>query len=249
MKVAIVSDIHSNIEAFHEVLRDIETHQVDEILCLGDIIGYGPNPRECIEIARNFAFNLLGNHEEAVLFLAEDFNQKARQAVDWTRDQLNSEEHPVESNHEMWNFLGDLRKQVERGDVLYVHGSPRIPTREYVMPRDVNNREKMEDIFRMIPKVCFVGHTHVPGVFTEDFQFFHTSMLKNTYTLEDQKVLINIGSVGQPRDGDNRASYVTFDGETVEWHRISYDYDTTMEKIRAAKGLPDYLADRLEEGR
>ena len=249
MKLALVSDIHSNIEAFHQVLQHIEEQSVDEILCLGDIIGYGPNPRECIEIARNFSFNLLGNHEEAVLFLAEDFNQKARQAIDWTRDQLNSQEHPVEENHEMWNFLGGLRKKVQREDVLYVHGSPRIPTREYVMPRDVNNREKMDDIFRQIPKTCFVGHTHVPGVFTEDFQFFHTSMLQNRYELEGHKVLINIGSVGQPRDGDNRSSYVTFDGKTIEWHRIAYEFETTMEKIRSAKGLPDYLADRLREGR
>lgn len=249
MRVAIVSDIHSNIEAFHAVLRDIEKQRVDEILCLGDIIGYGPNPRECIQIAKNFVFNLLGNHEEAVLFLAEDFNQKARQAVDWTRDQLNSSAFDTAENHEMWNFLGDLKKKVQRGDVLYVHGSPRIPTREYVMPRDVNNREKMEDIFSQIPHVCFVGHTHVPGVFTEDFQFFHTSMLQNTYKVQPQKILVNIGSVGQPRDGDNRASYVTFDGETIDWHRIPYDFDTTMEKIRAAKGLPEYLADRLREGR
>ncbi|MCI0343365.1 MAG: metallophosphoesterase family protein [Planctomycetales bacterium] len=247
--VAIISDLHSNLEALHEVLADIEKRHVDEILCLGDIIGYGPNPRESIDIAKGFSFNLLGNHEEAVLFLAEDFNQKARQAVDWTRDQLNLADKDVAENHAMWNFLGDLRKKVVRGDVLYVHGSPRIPTREYVMPRDVNNREKMEEIFAQIPHVCFVGHTHVPGVFTDDFQFFHTSMIQNQWKLNARKTLINIGSVGQPRDGDNRASYVTFDGETVEWHRIPYDFEATMQKIRNSKGLPEYLADRLREGR
>ena len=89
----------------------------------------------------------------------------------------------------------------------------------------------------------------MPGVFTEDFQFFHTSMLQNRYELEGHKVLINIGAGGQPRDGDNRSSYVTFDGKTIEWHRIAYEFETTMEKIRSAKGLPDYLADRLREGR
>lgn len=247
--IAILSDIHSNLEAFDAVLEDLMQYDIEEIVCLGDVIGYGPNPRECILKAEQFDVTLLGNHEEAVLFLAEDFNQKARQAVDWTRDQLNSRDFEPEENHKLWNFLGDLRKREKRDGILFVHGSPRVPTREYVMPRDAANREKMTDIFSQIEKVCFVGHTHVPGVFSTDGQFFFSTAINNRFVLDDQKFMINVGSVGQPRDNDNRASYVTFDGNVVEWHRIPYNVDTTVEKIRSEPGLPAYLADRLKEGK
>jgi predicted phosphodiesterase len=249
LMIAILSDIHSNIEAFEAVLEDLKQFDVEEIICLGDVIGYGPNPRECIKLAEQFDLTLLGNHEEAVLFLAEDFNQKARQAVDWTRDQLNSRDFDPAENHRMWNFLGDLRKREKRNDILFVHGSPRVPTREYVMPRDAMNREKMTDIFAQIERVCFVGHTHVPGVFTEQGQFFLSSGINNKFTLENGKHLINVGSVGQPRDNDNRASYVTVDNNAVVWHRVPYPVEKTIDKIRAEPGLPAYLADRLKEGK
>lgn len=247
--IAIISDIHSNLEAFEVVLEDLDGKDVEEVICLGDVIGYGPNPRECIELAERFDITLLGNHEEAVLFLAEDFNQKARQAVDWTRDQLNKQDCDPQENHKLWNFLGDLRKRERRDDVLFIHGSPRVPTREYVMPRDINNPEKMRDIFAQIEHICFCGHTHVPGVFTEDNHFYFSATLNNSFEVDASKYLINIGSVGQPRDNDNRASYVTLDGNRVTWHRIPYPFEKTMKKIYEAKGLPDYLADRLKEGK
>jgi predicted phosphodiesterase len=247
--IAILSDIHSNIEAFEAVLEDLKQFDVEEIVCLGDVIGYGPNPRECIKLAEQFDLTLLGNHEEAVLFLAEDFNQKARQAVDWTRDQLNSRDYDPAENHRMWNFLGDLRKREKRNDVLFVHGSPRVPTREYVMPRDAMNREKMTDIFGQIEKVCYVGHTHVPGVFTEQGQFFLSGAINNRFSMDSGKYLINVGSVGQPRDNDNRASYVTIEANTVVWHRVPYPVEKTIGKIHAEPGLPAYLADRLKEGK
>jgi predicted phosphodiesterase len=247
--ITLISDIHSNVEAFEVVLEDVDKKSPDEIICLGDVIGYGPNPRECIELAERFDITLLGNHEEAVLFLAEDFNQKARQAVDWTRDQLNSSEFDPGQNHKLWNFLGDLRKRETRDDILYVHGSPRVPTREYVMPRDINNPEKMGDLFSKIEHVCFCGHTHVPGVFTEDLHFYFAATLNNTFEIDGNKYLINIGSVGQPRDNDNRACYVTLEGNKVTWHRLNYPFEKTMKKIYEAGGLPDYLADRLKEGK
>ena len=117
------------------------------------------------------------------------------------------------------------------------------------MPRDVANREKMMDIFRLIENVCFVGHTHVPGVFTEDGHFYFAKTLKNTFSFDGSKYLINVGSVGQPRDNDNRACYITLDGSTVNWHRIPYAVEKTAEKILSEPGLPDYLADRLKEGK
>ena len=133
--------------------------------------------------------------------------------------------------------------------VSYVHGSPRGPTREYVLPRDANDKKKMKDIFAHLEDYCFCGHTHTPGIFTGD-GFTHPSDMFELYMLgTDEKVLINVGSVGQPRDGDPRPCYVTFDGDTVVWRRVEYDYEPTCEKIYAADGLDNFLADRLREGR
>jgi len=246
---AIISDIHSNIEALSVVLDDIEKQGATDILCLGDIIGYGPNPRECVEIAFNWKFSLCGNHEEAVLFYADDFNVNARKAINWTKDQLNSLEYDRQENYRLWDFLGNLKSEVREGDVLYVHGSPRLPTREYVLPRDSSDHAKLGEIFSMIDSTCFVGHTHYPGVFTDDFKFRTLKELDYSYQLEPgKKSLVNIGSVGQPRDGDNRASYVLFDGESVRWRRLDYDFETTMKKIVDTGELPAYLAQRLKDG-
>lgn len=254
--IALISDIHANIEALTVVMEDINKQNVDTIFCLGDVIGYGPNPRECIEIVRNCSeFTLCGNHEEAVLFSAQDFNVKARRAIDWTRDQLNSDKYDQEENYELWDFLGELRKKVKDESVLYVHASPRQPTREYVLPKDIKDQNKMESIFMEFENcgVCFCGHTHIPGVFTDDLKFEYSRNLGNRFEISSYpgKKLINVGSVGQPRDGDNRACYVLFDVENqiIEWKRLPYDYKKTMEKIRAVDDLADYLAVRLEEGR
>lgn len=252
--IALISDIHANLEALTVVIDDIKQRSVDSVYCLGDVIGYGPNPRECIEIVQKCSeFILCGNHEEAVLFNAEDFNPKAKRAIDWTRNCLNSEQYDEEKNYELWDFLGELKKKVREDKILYVHASPRQPTREYVLPKDTRDRAKLESIFKEFEgcEICFVGHTHIPGVFTEDLQFSYSRQLENTFDVSSRpgKKLINVGSVGQPRDGDNRACYVLFDGQTVQWVRLEYDFKTTMAKIREVEDLAEYLAVRLEEGR
>ncbi len=249
MRIAIVSDLHANIEALSAVLEHINAQNIPDIVCLGDVIGYGPNPRECIKIMQNARFCLMGNHEEAVMFYGEDFNEKARQALEWTKEQLNSPDHDRTENYEMWNFLGGLEDKHLEGDVFYVHGSPRVPTKEYMVPTDIRNRDKMNEIFSMIPSLCFVGHSHIPGVFTDNFRFLSPDRIGGTYTHQGGKALINVGSVGQPRDGDPRSSYAVFDGRTVKFHRVEYDVRTTMDKIYATPGLPNYLADRLIVGR
>lgn len=249
--IALISDLHSNIEAVTAVLEDIEKQNVDEIFCLGDVIGYGPNPRATINLVKDFRVSLCGNHEEAVLFHAEDFNPKARRAIDWTRSQLNSEDFDQEENYEMWDYLGDLQEQHFEEDVLFVHASPNVPTREYLLPRDAVDEIKMRANFDKIDRIAFCGHTHIPGVFREGDPFLYSKDLSNEFVIPDKhtKFIINIGSVGQPRDGDNRASYVLFDGEKVVWRRIPYDYKKTMSKIFEIKELADYLAHRLEEGK
>ncbi|RMG12056.1 MAG: metallophosphoesterase [Planctomycetota bacterium] len=253
MLTAIVSDIHSNLAALEAVLRDAEEQKADRVVCLGDVIGYGPQPLQCVDIARKqFEFTILGNHEEAVLYGAVGFNPKAKAAVDWTRDQFHLETEDEEDRNARWQFLGDMPISVEGEDgsgVQFVHGSPRDPTREYVFPTDVLNPEKIYGIFEHVERVAFNGHTHAPGVMTESGLFKLPQDGDNEYVLEDEKVIINVGSTGQPRDGNNKSSYALFDGERVIFRRVAYDIDKTIELMSKIDRLPEYLALRLKEGR
>jgi len=249
LKRAIISDIHANAPALEAVLRDIERDGADEIICLGDVIGYGPEPRACLLEARAFRVNLMGNHEEAVLFGAVGFNPKARDAIDWTRDQLGLPTEPVQVNRELWNFLGALEKDWRHGNAYAVHGSPRDPTREYVFVQDIQDHEKMDQIFAAsLGTVCFIGHTHIPGIFTDDHLFYPPAAIGRVFTVDERKILVNVGSVGQPRDGDPRSSYVIFDGETIRYRRVEYDVREVLRRF-ARTPLPRYLATRLEEGK
>ncbi len=253
MHLAIVSDIHGNLEALTVVMEDIRARGIDDIVCLGDVIGYGPDPNACLDVAiDNFRWCLMGNHEEAVLYGAVGFNPKAKMAIDWTRDQLNDEAQPAEARNRRWKFLGDLRLSAEEQQLEFVHGSPRDPVREYVFPTDVLDHDKLESIFAHVGRVCFVGHTHIPGVFVAGGRFMPPRDDGEAVRLPgpaDDKMLINVGSVGQPRDGDYRACYLEVRGDTATWHRLEYDVETTVEKIRAVDRLPGYLASRLREGR
>ena len=252
MSVAILADIHANIEALTRVLEDVESRGIQRIICLGDIIGYGPNPRECLKLLFRSEVAIMGNHEEAVMFYGEDFNPKARASLEWTKDQLNSTEFDRTENYDLWNFLGTMQQVVEDGDVMYTHGSPRVPTREYVVPADIRNHEKMAGIFDLIQKVCFIGHSHIPHIYTSDMKHAAPEALKNAIDLRklgDRKILINTDSVGQPRDGDPRTAYATFDGNVVRFHRLEYDYQTTVDKIYGEERIPNFLADRLLVGR
>lgn len=247
---AIISDIHSNAEAFSAVLEDIDKQGISEIICLGDVIGYGPDPRECIKLAMSFGICLRGNHEDALLNIAIDFNMDAAAAIDWTRNQLNDKAYPKMENHMLWNYLDKMVETKAMDDALFVHGSPKLPTREYIRPTDITDPAKMRGIFSMVSRLCFCGHTHEPGVFTEELKF-HPPTVINGYLRfpPDKKYIINVGSVGQPRDRDNRACYATYDGDTVRFHRVKYDYEATMKKILEIPDLSPRLAYRLKEGR
>ena len=149
----------------------------------------------------------------------------------------------------MWNFLGGLEESHTEGDAMYVHGSPRVPTKEYMVPQDIRNREKMTEIFSMIRRSASWGTATFPvSTPTRSVSCLRRGAPRPT-THQGGKALINVGSVGQPRDGDPRASYAVLDGKTINFHRIEYDVRTTMDKIYATPGLPNYLADRLIVGR
>jgi predicted phosphodiesterase len=205
---ALISDIHGNLEALEVVLEDIKAQGIEEIFCLGDIIGYGPNPRECIDrVMAHCGVTLLGNHDQGAMFDPDGFNIGAERAIFWTREQLESPNDRA-NNEKRWEFLGGLPRSHRLDSFLFVHGSPRNPLSEYIFPEDIYNHRKMERLFQLVEKYCFQGHTHVPGVFTEGYQFYAPEEIDNEYTLGEGKVMINVGSVGQPRDGDPRACYV-----------------------------------------
>ncbi len=251
---ALISDIHSNLEALQAVLEDIRKNNVTEIICLGDIIGYGPNPRECIDHIMNCKIVILGNHDQGAMFDPDGFNPPAERAIFWTRSQLESPSENQEKKEARWYFLAERPRMVSDNGFLYVHGSARNPLNEYVFPEDVYNQRKMDRIFAMVERYCFQGHTHVPGVFIEAagedlYQFHSPEDINFTWKLDERKTLVNVGSVGQPRDGDWRACYVLLDGDTLHYRRVEYDIETTVKKIYAIQDLDNFLGDRLREGR
>jgi len=254
VKLALVSDIHSNLEAMEAVLADIEANGCDRIFCLGDMIDYGPNPCEILDLAmKHFKLTILGNHEEAVMLVAEDFNERAMRSVEWTREQLNSPDLPKDKRHKYWNFLDSLTKvrSHKQGDLLFVHGSPRKPTHEYVFPKDSVDEPKIRSMFAKFDRFCFCGHSHIPGIYSETGKYGHPKNLNNGELdlRRFRKLLVNIGSVGQPRDHDTRACYVIVDGSKLQFRRVEYDVQKTVDKMRAIPRLPTMLADRLLLGK
>ncbi len=251
MKKAIISDIHGNLEALTAVLADIAQQGIptQNIICLGDVVGYGPDPIACLEIAQTFPVHLLGNHEEALYNQRFPFNTHAQKAIDWTRQQI--ENLPAKKKRILKVYLSQLPTIYHEGDVTYVHGSPRDHTGEYIM----GNMPAL-DLRRIISHVqhlCFVGHTHLPGLLSESTigrfpALFGPSEINDHYKVQTEKAIINVGSVGQPRDCIPRACYVCFDGSWVEWRRVSYDTMATYGKISHISELDDRLGIRLLSG-
>ena len=256
--LAIISDIHSNVEALSAVLADIQARNIQQVVCLGDVIGYGPQPRECLDLVMARAnITLMGNHDFAVLYEPSKFNIGAETACFWTRRQL-EEEPDVQKRAARWEFLGRMPvKHVIAGDslgmgeMIFVHGSPRRPINEYLFPDDVyNNPNKIHSMFERVGHLCFVGHTHVPGVFLDQPDFYSPQEVDDVFEAPtSKKALINVGSVGQPRDRDNRASYVLVEPGLVRFIRVEYPVEPVIQKVLAVAELDDYLGIRLKEGR
>lgn len=243
MRRAIISDIHGNLEALTAVLHHVRQQNVQEVYCLGDIIGYGPNPCECLQQIMEFPCAVLGNHDAALIEPPrEDLSETVRASVDWTKQQL-----AARLGTSAMNFVRSLPRSFQQADAMYVHGSPRDPTHEYVFRMDIHNEAKIADIFRRFDRVCFHGHTHIPGVMTPN-EFLRPSECNNVYTIGTIPALINVGSIGQPRDGDPRACYVIYSDDTVTFHRVPYAADVTLQKILAIPELDDSFGDRLLRG-
>lgn len=250
MRILIASDIHSNLAAFQAVLRHAESvGPLDRLWCPGDIVGYGPDPLACIALVRRYPhLAVCGNHDLAAIdrISTSDFNTAGAQAAQWTGKQLGEEERQL---------LGALPQVAREREFTLVHGSLRAPVWEYLL----SPLAAQEQFRRMETAYSIIGHSHIPFVALESTRGLPTGQagLPRMAALGDgdrvdlgkQRLIINPGSVGQPRDGDARASYamLDLDERTLTLHRVEYDIAATQEKIRA-EGLPLWLAERLSFG-
>ncbi|MFH1707426.1 MAG: metallophosphoesterase family protein [Planctomycetota bacterium] len=254
---AIISDIHANLEALTAVIEDIDAlGTVVEIICLGDIIGYGPSPCECLDLLMPKMASLMGNHEDALLHGADNFNPKARAAIDWTRRALGISEPKAEVEQKRVKYLNELSQNAMEGPHFLVHASPRFPIKEYIIPTDPHRPAKLDANFELFSHICFVGHSHIPGVMVQEspgrYTFYKPeSLIGGTGYLFDtgEKAIVNVGSVGQPRDRNPDACYVTFDDEMAMFRRVKYDVAKTRAKVYQNSELPHFEGDRLIEGR
>ena len=279
---AVISDIHANIDALEGVLADIDRRGIQDIVCLGDIVGYGSAPKECLDLVIDrCSIILCGNHDHAVFYEPYNFNLSAEKACYWTR-QVFEEEASKAKRDRRWQTLGRLPIRQSYDGLLLVHASPRRPVNEYLFAEDVyTNPNKILANFDRLEedhRACLVGHTHVPGVFLDDPYFDPPGELPelNRYAItQEEKAIVNVGSVGQPRDRDPRASYVLVyqkgdtlppgdddapppgrlspdDADywaTLEFVRIEYDVEKAVKRILAVPDLDDFLGTRLLDGK
>ena len=241
LRYGIFSDVHSNQEALDAVLSFFKKEGVEEYLCGGDTVGYGAEPRECIAKIRSLGTKGVGgNHDWACvgMFSAEEFNPLAKEAILWTRDVLGEQE---------LNFLKSLRNIDTFGDITVVHGSLDSPE-EFRYIVDAESASPTLNLLQT--KVCFVGHSHLPMIISKDREGRVDLHRGGKAKMEkDHRYLVNVGSVGQPRDGDSRATCAIFDSDKsfVAIERVPYDIASAQKKMIRA-GLPSFLAARLSEG-
>lgn len=242
MRYGIFSDIHSNLEALNAAVDAYKKEKIDKYLCIGDVVGYASNPKECIEIINTLAMiTIAGNHDWASvnLFSVDYFNPNAQDAIFWTRRNLDDSSR---------NFLESLKLVYKNEYLTLVHGTLDNPGDFNYMTDGYIAQES----FRLLEtNICFVGHTHVVGTFIKDkFGRIHYRQDDSVDINPDNKYIINVGSVGQPRDSNPKASYCIYDTDKKEVliKRIDYDIETARKKIIDA-GLPKFLGDRLLSGR
>ncbi|MBU0671659.1 MAG: metallophosphatase family protein [Candidatus Margulisbacteria bacterium] len=242
MLYGIISDIHGNLEALDVVLNKLS--RVDKLVCLGDIVGYGPNPNECVEKIRELKMPcVLGNHEAVGIGKTDStwFNSNARAAIQWTQRVI------FQDN---LDYLRDLPLRLEEDGFEMVHGSLRNPIEEYI----TSIADALPTFKKMVKPICFVGHSHIPLYIAlkKDGNYVGGDLSDGEEILTDEyeKVIINVGAVGQPRDKDPRASFGIYDSKTrlFSLHRVVYNIDQVQQKMKAV-GLPQRLIDRLATGK
>ncbi|GAB4150379.1 MAG: metallophosphoesterase family protein [Planctomycetota bacterium] len=249
--IAVISDIHSNAVALRAVLDDIAARDIKRIICLGDLVGYGPEPLEVVKMAMDFEFTIKGNHDAAMLNgIPENFNPIARRASEWTRNQIDPMKHTgifsrtlKRTKEQCWKFLESLPIEVEMGTDLFLHDTPVSPgSSGYVY-----NTEEAKLAFKRNPhfRRFFIGHSHIPMIFTSSDLILPKHGKK--YDFKGQHI-VNVGSVGQPRDNDPRSCYVIGD-DGITFIRVEYNVEETVQKILDNPELDNFLARRLLLGK
>ncbi len=280
---AFISDVHANLEALCAVMEDIEQHDVQEIICLGDIVGYGPDPETCIDrIMEKVEITLMGNHDYALIHNPDNFNPMAAELIYLTQEMMDPRKHQDDrgadiceshvcncvhegevphclllrqSKDSRWKFIEGLPERHQEDGILCIHGSPLDPIFEYLMPERLISGRKAQQIlpqFAGFEGFAFNGHTHLPCAITDDLACIFPSDCGCRLMFDpSKKYIVNVGSVGQPRDGDNRACYLLLDDEarSVEWRRVSYDIQTTICKLNKMCGNGNQCGPRLLVGR
>ncbi|MFP4013838.1 MAG: metallophosphoesterase family protein [Chitinispirillaceae bacterium] len=243
MRFAFISDIHANLEALESVIKDIDQKNIDEIICLGDVVGYGANPNECVElVSKRCPVILLGNHDAAAveLLTTQHFNIHAKIAIEWTSATLSSQNR---------SLLASLPVKKTKDIMTLVHATPYEPNMWYY----ITSLEEAAFNFQFFNnRICLVGHTHIPMIIVLEGEeiFVHQEKSIDYRDRSGVRLLVNIGSVGQPRDRDPRSSYGILDTEKgmFELQRVSYDYAKTQAKMKKIR-MPEFLVNRLAEGR
>jgi predicted phosphodiesterase len=243
MRYAIISDIHSNLEALTAVISKIAELKADRILCLGDIVGYSTNPNEVIDILKSEnALCIIGNHDAVACGLREahGFNPLAKRAALWTREQLTNESR---------TFLRDLPKELKADDFFLFHGSIHATDRYIIYKEDIQENFQFLEKLTGQPHIGFFGHTHMRTTYISDHDVIFVDLSFELSLSPSRMYLINPGSVGQPRDHDPRASFLIYDTieQKVTFYRTDYDIAACQDKIIKA-GLPSQLATRLGTG-
>lgn len=238
---AIISDIHGNLEAFEAVLEAVSRENVDAVFCLGDLVGYGPNPNECVDLARERSqIVIAGNHDWAAIGYTETdyFNIYAKVAIMWTSETLTQE------NHEFLEKV-PLLKRFNDKSIFLVHATPKEPEQwHYIL-----NYNEAEENFAYLPdRFCLIGHSHVPVIMERNSSGKINAYRGRLFFNNDCSYIINVGSVGQPRDGNPLASYGLIQHDRIEIKRVPYNIGKTQEKMRKAE-LPEYLVERIAVGR
>lgn len=240
MRVLLLADVHSNLEALQAVMRDAEARgPVDALWCLGDQVGYGPDPGACLKVLKEAgALCIAGNHDAAAVGAVplDPFNEYAAAAAVWTSRQLTEEEG---------DYLAGLPVKLQVEECTLVHGSPRNPLWEYL----VGQEETQENFAHFGTPLCLIGHTHLPSVFERGREGEWLSSGQRV-EVTGRRLIYNPGGVGQPRDGDPRASYAVFDTDAgaITHYRVEYDIPAVQARMAEA-GLPGYLIERLARGR
>lgn len=250
-RIALISDVHSNLEALVEVLKDIDRMRCTKIYCLGDLIGYGPNPNECLDLARrNFEFVIKGNHDQAVGWkIPKVFKDTAAKAAFWTRKRIKPKpSRNAATQQKRWSYIRKLPRTQDHGVWLMAHGTP-TSNLDYVY-EEFEALQVFERDMRDF-RVCFLGHTHIPGIFLLDGAgscHYADAEEGIRYKIGAEKSIINVGSVGQPRDGDPRACWVLGHSDgSFSFRRVEYEIEKTAEKIYRS-GLDPSLGERLFDG-